>query len=70
MVGKEDMVVVCKEGFYCLFGDFYIDFWWLVVCVVIMYVYVDYVCVGYGYYLVVVLGVGILCVWLGVEINL
>lgn len=47
MISVVELIVIMFKGLYCLVGDFYIDFWWLVDCVVIMYVYSDYVCIGY-----------------------
>lgn len=62
---KLDLVVLCLEGLYCLVGDFYIDLWCLVLCVVIMYGYGDYVCSGMGYYYCSIDNVLILCWWFG-----
>ena len=70
MAGKEDMVVVRKEGLYCVPGDFYIDPWRPVARAVITHAHADHARVGHGHYLAAAPGAGILRARLGAEINL
>ena len=55
-----DMVVVRKEGLYCVPGDFYIDPWRPVDRAVITHAHGDHARVGHGHYLSNVGGVNIL----------
>ncbi|MBZ2209822.1 ligase-associated DNA damage response exonuclease [Massilia soli] len=55
-----DMVVVRKEGLYCVPGDFYIDPWRPVDRAVITHAHGDHARVGHGHYLSSVSGVDIL----------
>ena len=55
-----DMVVVRKEGLYCVPGDFYIDPWRPVDRAVITHAHGDHARVGHGHYLSSVSGVNIL----------
>lgn len=66
----EDMVVVRKEGLYCVPGDFYIDPWRPVTRAVITHAHADHARVGHGHYLAATPGAGILRARLGAEINL
>lgn len=49
----EEFVYFIGKGLYCFEGNFYVDFVFWVDWVVIIYGYVDYVCVGYRYVLVI-----------------
>jgi len=55
-----DMVVVRKEGLYCVPGQFYIDPWRPVERAVITHAHGDHARVGHGHYLAADSGVGIL----------
>ena len=55
-----DMVVVRKEGLYCVPGDFYIDPWRPVNRAVITHAHGDHARVGHGHYLSSASGVGVL----------
>ncbi len=55
-----DMVVVRKEGLYCVPGDFYIDPWRPVERAVITHGHGDHARVGHGHYLAATPGIGIL----------
>jgi putative mRNA 3-end processing factor len=55
-----DMVVVRKEGLYCVPGQFYIDPWRPVDRAVITHAHGDHARVGHGHYLAASPGVGIL----------
>jgi len=63
-----DMVVVRKEGLYCVPGQFYIDPWRPVDRAVITHGHGDHARVGHGHYLAAAPGVGILKSRLG-DIN-
>ncbi|NUT59870.1 ligase-associated DNA damage response exonuclease [Herbaspirillum sp. C9C3] len=66
----EDMVVVRKEGLYCVPGDFYIDPWRPVARAVITHAHADHARVGHGHYLAAAPGAGILRARLGADIPL
>ena len=70
MAGKEDMVVVRKEGLYCVPGDFYIDPWRPVERSVITHAHGDHARSGNQHYLAAAPGEGILRSRLGQDINL
>jgi putative mRNA 3-end processing factor len=55
-----DMVVVRKEGLYCVPGQFYIDPWRPVERAVITHAHGDHARVGHGHYLSAQAGVGVL----------
>ena len=55
-----DMVVVRKEGLYCVPGDFYIDPWRPVPRAVITHAHGDHARVGHGHYLAAAPGIGVL----------
>lgn len=55
-----DMVVVRKEGLYCVPGDFYIDPWRPVARAVITHAHGDHARVGHGHYLAAAPGIGVL----------
>jgi putative mRNA 3-end processing factor len=55
-----DMVVVRKEGLYCVPGQFYIDPWRPVERAVITHAHGDHARVGHGHYLASASGVGVL----------
>ncbi|MEW7849264.1 ligase-associated DNA damage response exonuclease [Massilia aurea] len=63
-----DMVVVRKEGLYCVPGDFYIDPWRPVPRAVITHAHGDHARVGHGHYLAAAPGIGVLKSRLG-DIN-
>ena len=65
-----DMVVVRKEGLYCVPGDFYIDPWRPVPRAVITHAHGDHARVGHGHYLSADLGVNILKSRLGQDIHI
>jgi putative mRNA 3-end processing factor len=65
-----DMVVVRKEGLYCVPGQFYIDPWRPVDRAVITHAHGDHARVGHGHYLSAASGVGILKSRLGQEIHI
>jgi len=60
-----DMVVVRKEGLYCVPGDFYIDPWRPVPRAVITHAHADHARVGHAHYLATRAGAGILRARLG-----
>ncbi len=60
-----DMVVVRKEGLYCVPGGFYIDPWRPVERAVITHAHGDHARVGHGHYLAASPGVGVLRARLG-----
>ncbi len=64
-----DMVVVRKEGLYCVPGRFYIDPWRPVDRAVITHAHGDHARVGHGHYLAAASGVGVLRSRLG-EIHI
>jgi putative mRNA 3-end processing factor len=64
-----DLVVVRKEGLYCVPGDFYIDPWQPVDRAVITHAHGDHARTGHGHYLAAQAGVGILRSRLG-EIHI
>src|SRR5437763_8363801 len=64
-----DMVVVRKEGLYCVPGDFYIDPWRPVDRAVITHAHADHARVGHGHYLASRAGENVLRARLG-EIRL
>ena len=64
-----DMVVVRKEGLYCVPGQFYIDPWRPVDRAVITHAHGDHARVGHGHYLASASGVGVLRSRLG-EIHI
>lgn len=66
----EDMVVVRKEGLYCVPGDFYIDPWRPVARAVITHAHADHARMGHAHYLAAAPGAGILRARLGADINL
>ena len=73
MAGKDktgDMVVVRKEGLYCVPGDFYIDPWRPVLRAVITHAHGDHARVGHGHYLSATEGVNILKSRLGQDIHI
>ena len=55
-----DMVVVRKEGLYCVPGQFYIDPWRPVDRAVITHAHGDHARVGHGHYLAAEPGIGVL----------
>lgn len=55
-----DMVVVRREGLYCVPGDFYIDPWRPVARAVITHAHSDHARIGHGHYLTAAQGVGVL----------
>jgi putative mRNA 3-end processing factor len=55
-----DMVIVRKEGLYCVPGDFYIDPWRPVPRAVITHAHGDHARVGHGHYLAAAPGIGVL----------
>ncbi|MET0858887.1 MAG: ligase-associated DNA damage response exonuclease, partial [Telluria sp.] len=65
-----DMVVVRKEGLYCVPGQFYIDPWRPVDRAVITHAHGDHARVGHGHYLSAASGVGILKSRLGQDIHI
>ncbi|MBG7618187.1 ligase-associated DNA damage response exonuclease [Herbaspirillum sp. AP02] len=66
----EDMVVVRKEGLYCVPGDFYIDPWRPVARAVITHAHADHARMGHAHYLAAAPGTGILRARLGADIHL
>jgi putative mRNA 3-end processing factor len=60
-----DMVVVRKEGLYCVPGRFYIDPWQPVERAVITHAHGDHARIGHGHYLCSAAGVGVLRARLG-----
>ena len=72
MAGRNsnDMVVVRKEGLYCVPGDFYIDPWRPVPRAVITHAHGDHARVGHGHYLSASPGVDILKARLGQDIHI
>lgn len=66
----EDMVVVRKEGLYCVPGDFYIDPWRPVARAVITHAHADHARGGHASYLAAAPGAGILRARLGAGIAL
>jgi putative mRNA 3-end processing factor len=60
-----DMVVVRREGLYCVPGDFYIDPWRPVARAVITHGHSDHARIGHGHYLAAAPGLGILRARLG-----
>ncbi|WP_426109991.1 ligase-associated DNA damage response exonuclease [Massilia sp. PWRC2] len=67
---SNDMVVVRKEGLYCVPGDFYIDPWRPVPRAVITHAHGDHARVGHGHYLAADAGVNILKSRLGQDIHI
>jgi putative mRNA 3-end processing factor len=65
-----DMVVVRKEGLYCVPGQFYIDPWRPVDRAVITHAHADHARSGHGHYLSAASGVGILKSRLGHDIHI
>jgi putative mRNA 3-end processing factor len=65
-----DMVVVRKEGLYCVPGDFYIDPWRPVERAVITHAHGDHACWGHKHYLASDASVNILKSRLGADINI
>ena len=65
-----DMVVVRKEGLYCVPGQFYIDPWRPVERAIITHAHADHARVGHGHYLSSASGVGVLKSRLGADINI
>src|SRR5438067_3435189 len=65
-----DMVVVRKEGLYCVPGDFYIDPWRPVERAVITHAHGDHARWGHQHYLASNQSVGILKSRLGLDINI
>ena len=65
-----DMVIVRKEGLYCVPGNFYIDPWRPVERAVITHAHGDHARVGHAHYLSAVSGVGILKSRLGQDIRI
>ncbi len=65
-----DMVVVRKEGLYCVPGNFYIDPWRPVDRAVITHAHGDHARMGHGHYLSAASGVGILKSRLGQDIHI
>jgi putative mRNA 3-end processing factor len=65
-----DMVVVRKEGLYCVPGQFYIDPWRPVDRAVITHAHGDHARMGHGHYLSAASGVGILKSRLGQDIHI
>ncbi|HZG18791.1 MAG TPA: ligase-associated DNA damage response exonuclease [Herbaspirillum sp.] len=66
----EDLVVVRKEGLYCVPGDFYIDPWRPVTRAVITHAHADHARIGHTHYLAAAAGAGILRARLGADITL
>ena len=66
---RQDMVVVRKEGLYCVPGQFYIDPWQPVDRAVITHAHGDHARTGHGHYLSAASGVGVLRSRLG-EIHI
>ncbi|MET3431075.1 putative mRNA 3-end processing factor [Herbaspirillum seropedicae] len=66
----QDMVVVRKEGLYCVPGDFYIDPWRPVARAVITHAHADHARVGHAHYLAAARGADILRARLGADIAL
>ena len=64
-----ELVVIRKEGLYCVPGDFYIDPWRPVARAVITHAHADHARVGHGHYLAAAPGEGVLRARLG-EITL
>ena len=60
-----DLVVVRKEGLYCVPGDFYIDPWRPVARAIITHAHADHARTGHGHYLAAAPGAGILRARLG-----
>ncbi len=69
MSGTGDMVVVRREGLYCVPGQFYIDPWRPVDRAVITHAHADHARTGHGHYLAAAPGAGVLRSRLG-EIHL
>jgi putative mRNA 3-end processing factor len=65
-----DMVVVRKEGLYCVPGQFYIDPWRPVDRAVITHAHGDHARMGHGHYLSAASGVGVLKSRLGSDIHI
>ena len=65
-----DMVVVRKEGLFCVPGQFYIDPWRPVDRAVITHAHGDHARMGHGHYLSATSGVGILKSRLGQDIHI
>ena len=65
-----DMVVVRKEGLYCVPGQFYIDPWRPVDRAVITHAHGDHARVGHGHYLSTASGVNVLKSRLGADIHI
>jgi putative mRNA 3-end processing factor len=65
-----DMVVVRKEGLYCVPGQFYIDPWRPVDRAVITHAHGDHARMGHGHYLSAASGVGVLKSRLGQDIHI
>jgi putative mRNA 3-end processing factor len=65
-----DMVVVRKEGLYCVPGRFYIDPWRPVDRAVITHAHGDHARAGHGHYLSAASGVGVLKARLGQDIHI
>jgi putative mRNA 3-end processing factor len=65
-----DMVVVGKEGLYCVPGQFYIDPWRPVDRAVITHAHGDHARMGHGHYLAAASGVGVLKSRLGADIHI
>ena len=66
----DDMVVVRKQGLYCVPGDFYIDPWQPVARAVITHAHADHARTGHASYLAAAPGAGILRARLGQDIAL
>src|SRR5690606_10453816 len=60
-----ELVVIRKEGLYCVPGDFYIDPWRPVARAVITHAHADHARVGHGHYLAAAPGEGVLRARLG-----
>ena len=65
-----DMVIVRKEGLYCVPGQFYIDPWWPVDRAVITHAHGDHARRGHKHYLASSQSVGILKSRLGQDIHI
>ncbi len=65
-----DMVVVRKEGLYCVPGQFYIDPWRPVDRAVITHAHADHARIGHGHYLSTASGVNVLKSRLGADIHI
>ena len=65
MARTDDLVVVRREGLYCVPGDFHIDPWRPVARAVITHAHADHARAGHGHYLTAQAGVGILRARLG-----